>query len=479
MSVQPIDSPKVFISYAWESDEYKDRVKSFATELMNAGIEVVLDQWDLRAGNDMNAFMETSVTDESVTNVLILLSPTYESKANGRMGGVGAETQIISPEVYGRVDQTKFLPIVFLRSSDASISKPAYLRSILHFDLSNPNSYNSEYQRLVKTLYGVETSPKPELGVRPAWVDDGSSPPTRDLLSLDMIKGNDPPQIRRAAFLSELSKAVDEILCWDKTPADYSCKHKYLNAYLDVLPLRNTFNRVVRCYPYVDDGYVLVTDALERLWLGLDDSSTDARMVEMRKTLTHELFLYFVAIAYGYGDEFALGHVFSRDYQYGRSRRTSTGFGLFFHHDDELCSEINRRDGKPWLSPMARFWLENIDPDTCTAEAFVLADELCYNASVLHRNEDDVFLWFPKAYIYDKEFAAFNRFSNGLRSKSQLRKAAAMFGFLDVDGFVERFREVEQNDRAGAYSKYRYFEAFSSAPLLCHFVSSEQLGTRA
>lgn len=48
--------------------------------------------------------MEKSVLDESITNVLILIDPTYAKKANERAGGVGTETQIISAEVYNKVE---------------------------------------------------------------------------------------------------------------------------------------------------------------------------------------------------------------------------------------------------------------------------------------------------------------------------------------------------------------------------------------
>lgn len=69
---------------------------------MNDGIDVVLDQWSLKEGNDTYVFMEQSVTDSTITNVLILLDPNYEKKADTRDGGVGTETQIISPEVYNK-----------------------------------------------------------------------------------------------------------------------------------------------------------------------------------------------------------------------------------------------------------------------------------------------------------------------------------------------------------------------------------------
>ena len=64
-----IKHPKVFISYAWNSEDYQSKVISLASRLKDNGVEVILDKWNLREGNDMYAFMERSVTDDSVTNV--------------------------------------------------------------------------------------------------------------------------------------------------------------------------------------------------------------------------------------------------------------------------------------------------------------------------------------------------------------------------------------------------------------------------
>ena len=43
-----IDNPKVFISYAWGTEDYKEKVVSFAMDLMNDGIDVVLYRWSLK-----------------------------------------------------------------------------------------------------------------------------------------------------------------------------------------------------------------------------------------------------------------------------------------------------------------------------------------------------------------------------------------------------------------------------------------------
>lgn len=153
-----------------------------------ANIENILDKWSLKEGNDTFAFMEHCVTDPTVTNVLILLDPLYEKKANERSGGVGTETQIISAEVYNKVTQEKFLPVVFQRGDDGAVPKPAYLKGLLHFDLSRPENYDSEYQRLVRRLYGIESYPKPEIGTTPAWLDTTPTVTVKVRSKVDSLK---------------------------------------------------------------------------------------------------------------------------------------------------------------------------------------------------------------------------------------------------------------------------------------------------
>ena len=190
-----INNPKVFISYAWGDDAYQKKVMALAGALVGDGVEVLFDKWSLQEGNDTYSFMEKAVNDESVSNVLILLDPIYEKRANAREGGVGTETQIISPEIYNNVDQTKFLPIIFEKGTEGSIPKPSFLKGALHFDMSSEESYDSEYKRLVKRLYGVEIYKKPDLGKRPIWVDE----------QIDVIE---PKQITK---YNEIKKTKEEL----------------------------------------------------------------------------------------------------------------------------------------------------------------------------------------------------------------------------------------------------------------------------
>ena len=47
-----IETPKVFISYAWGDDEYQKMVLAFASQLVADGVDVVFDKWDLTEGNN-------------------------------------------------------------------------------------------------------------------------------------------------------------------------------------------------------------------------------------------------------------------------------------------------------------------------------------------------------------------------------------------------------------------------------------------
>ena len=98
--------PKIFISYSWSRDTL---VMDLANRLVSHGVDVVLDKWDLKEGNDKYKFMERCVDDPSITKVLIICDKAYAQKANDRTGGVGDETVIISSEVYGNARQEKFL----------------------------------------------------------------------------------------------------------------------------------------------------------------------------------------------------------------------------------------------------------------------------------------------------------------------------------------------------------------------------------
>lgn len=45
-------TPRVFISYSWTSTKFQQQVKELAERLVHDGVDVVLDIWDLKDGQD-------------------------------------------------------------------------------------------------------------------------------------------------------------------------------------------------------------------------------------------------------------------------------------------------------------------------------------------------------------------------------------------------------------------------------------------
>ncbi|TWU34910.1 SEFIR domain-containing protein [Novipirellula artificiosorum] len=161
---------KVFVSYAHTNEDHVEWVIDLATSLQADGIEVVLDQWDLREGQDANVFMEQMVTDESIDRILMVSDANYAAKADKREGGVGTESQIISAELYKQVGQTKFVAILRERDKDDQACLPVFYGSRIYIDMCDEESFSRNYERLVRHIFDKPLNVKPPLGKAPAFI---------------------------------------------------------------------------------------------------------------------------------------------------------------------------------------------------------------------------------------------------------------------------------------------------------------------
>ena len=139
-----------FISYSWESPEHNAWVERLADTLMEAGIEVILDKYELRGGDDIHRFMELALARSQ--HVLVICTPTYVLKADNREGGVGAETTLITPEFYDRYRrQKRFIPIIRRRSRKLK-SVPIYMSSLLYVDFQRDALYYESIDQLLEVI---------------------------------------------------------------------------------------------------------------------------------------------------------------------------------------------------------------------------------------------------------------------------------------------------------------------------------------
>ena len=476
-----IEQPKVFISYAWGTEDYKTKVLSFATDLIHDGIDVVLDRWSLKEGNDTYAFMEQSVTDSTITNVLILLDPIYEKKANGRDGGVGTETQIISPEIYNKVKQEKFLPVIFERKVNGEIPKPQYLKTMLHFDLSQDENYDSEYQRLVKRLYGIEIVEKPQLGKRPSWLEEKNIIPTKTRTRYECLKQQKSKNVKKEEFRNFLISIKMKIVNFNKDElGDSISAEKYIEIYEETKLYRDDFLHLLKYSFYVPEAYKIVASVMEEICVEIKDKKGYG--AEAIKTLLHEMFIYLIAFYLKNKDYDALAYILSKTYfvsKYGNNDAQS--FNAFYDNNMNFDNAVSQKDGKNYCSGTACYWINNINMEVCNKNEFILADIFCYNAAIFVENYTSDWFWFPIIYIYGTmqyENNLFRQFAVRLKSKEHLQEVAKIMGFSDVEVFKKKYIEIETKMKEGSFHDYRYKNVFETAPLICQFVKAEELGIR-
>ena len=158
--------PKIFISYSWVK---KQEAIDLAEKLCSHRVDVILDVWDLKPGQDKYFFMEQCVTNPEIDKVIMICDKSYTEKANERRGGVGDETMIISPDIYEKATQEKFIPVVIELNDDGKPFLPAYLKSRIYIDISGDN-FEEGYEQLVRTIYEQPEKRKPELGELPDFL---------------------------------------------------------------------------------------------------------------------------------------------------------------------------------------------------------------------------------------------------------------------------------------------------------------------
>lgn len=166
-------APKLFISYCWSHAQHEQWVVNLATELREMGVDVILDKWDLKEGHDAVAFMEQMVTNPEIKKVAMICDEKYASKADGRSGGVGTETQIISREVYENQAQEKFVAVIAEKDGNGKPFLPTYYKSRIYIDLSEADRYAENFERLLRWTFDKPLYVKPELGVRPSFLSEG------------------------------------------------------------------------------------------------------------------------------------------------------------------------------------------------------------------------------------------------------------------------------------------------------------------
>ena len=159
MTVSP---PRVFISYSHDSAQHKSWVLKLAATLRSRGVDAILDQWDLRPGDDLPQFMEQSLAESNYA--VMVCTRRYVEKANAGEGGVGYEKMIMTAASLSSISDSKVIPIIREKGTP---STPTFLATKIYVDFTDDNEIEFALDELLRVLLDAPLFEKPEIGGDP------------------------------------------------------------------------------------------------------------------------------------------------------------------------------------------------------------------------------------------------------------------------------------------------------------------------
>ena len=470
---------KVFISYSWSSDAHEQWVLHLASQLVSDGIDVVLDKWDLKEGQDTYEFMEQMVDSQEIAKVLLIVDGEYANKANLRRGGVGTETQIVSPEIYTDTKQEKFVPIVVQPDTKEKVL-PTYLKGRLFIDFSNQDDFDINYEKLIRNIYDKPLLRKPKLGKTPTYIlsEEVDNFKTSSLARrIDQILDRNPERInyRISDFLETFLSAFDEqIIHHDGSRDLMTIGEKIINKMRQYDGLRNDYvSFLIKIFKsqiqFDNEIFVNFFESILNVIRDRDNQRvTYPYTKEHFKISIWEIFILTIAIALRYkqynlvSDIFYSKYIINEElYQY---RGESQQFDIFYYHAEAIDHYYKETTGKNLHNSMVDFFLKRL-PTTLNSIDVVTADYLCYYVCQLNGTR-----WFPQLYIYgqDRKLEFFRRFE----SRRFAEKAMIVFNVKNLD----ELKVILKNDNENNDPQSGYHRSFSRIFKLSHMIDLDKLG---
>ena len=481
MTEKSVEHPKVFISYSWAVQEL---VIELAQQLRAHGVDVCLDVWDLKDGHDKYAFMEQSVNDESISKVLIICDKTYQEKADGRIGGVGDETVIITPAIYGRIKQEKFIPVVFEFDADGNACVPAYLKSRIYINLAPDNeNRESEYEKLLRDIFDKPLHKKTALGKKPEWLENEN-------VNFSAIRGLFKQIMRQDARASSnleflLRSVADEFVAIAKQytlPYDKPKDEGLLIAIEQSKDVRDLF--IEYCDVLLRGGIQLgltLSSLIEQLYNTLTDASMDGSfepyVFDLYYFMTWELFIVTTAFLLHHKKYDELNKMLCKTYWLRADPYnvdlTPHNYFAIRRSMRALESSCKIKYTNPKVFTVAGDILVHREKgNILTKKALVEADLVLFQFGrtklvPMATVDSD---WVPMTYVYDNRYGKQMLWAK-MCSRAYCKEIAHLFGVQTY----EQIQEVIAFPRNK--SEMRFPQAFESARLITDSIALKDIGT--
>jgi len=470
MTDRPSEPVRAFISYSWSSLTHETWVLNLASRLREDGVDVILDKWDLKPGHDANAFMESMVTDESVTKVMMICDKVYTTKANGRSGGVGTESQIISPEIYKASRQDKYAALVTEQDEEGKPFIPVFYSGRIFFDFCSGDRFEESYEQLLRWLVDRPSFVKPKLGQVPeallgaAPVASGTrSALQRALKSIQEMAPSGPALVREMGerLIAEV-KALAPLARPGEPEDDIM-----LEAVASMRPYLHQLAELTRtiCRFAADretwDRLLDIVEGLGALMFRAESENRELRYEWQRdafRLIAHDAFLSTLGIAIDEERfdlaEWMLSKAWLMKEPNGSNRPATSDYTEFRHYLKSLefrkqRLKLNRIDLQADLVKDAHG-----GGALPTFESVMQADLIAF----IRSGQFDIYhQWYPTTLVYAVDrFAAFPAFARA-EATSYLKRLLPVLGCRDLAGLKARLAELSSGRRVSQMFDHQGF----------------------
>lgn len=456
-----MENPKIFISYSWHPEENKIRVQRLAERLMQDGVNVKLDVWDLKHGHDKYVFMEQLVKDPDIKKVLVICNEDYARKADDRTGGVGTESTIMSSDIYSLAEQTKFIPIL-VEKKNGEPCLPTFLKSRMYIDMSSNDIYELGYDQLLRDIYEKPLLRKPALGKMPSYLAADEpvllSTAQEQRMLKEKVADSTNLQTLIARYCNKLIESLDQFKVsfrGGKTSDLIEMIEKSIASMQVVINDFMTFVDTVASNSECNGKQFV--DFFEKLLQYYEDkdielaSSTDSWHLcnDNYRFFNYELFLSFTAIMLKYERFDIIKEVTDTDYcilsnRLGRQIK-ALNFAEFQKYNYTL--DYHKNKGFSSSSQVA-FLMNNYGGDKFAS--WVEVDILLYYLSLIYGKPGDrMSMWYPTLSIYNRAFEILPK----IASMRYFEKAKVMFGVGDKDSFKTLLVRTKDELQRDAYHR--------------------------
>ena len=456
-----MENPKVFISYSWHPEKNKIWVQRLAERLIQDGVNVKLDVWDLKHGHDKYVFMEQMVKDPDIKKVLVICNEDYARKADDRTGGVGTESTIMSSDIYSLAEQTKFIPIL-AEKKNGEPCLPTFLKSRMYVDMSSNDIYELGYNQLLRDIYEKPLLRKPALGKMPSYLAADEpvllSTAQEQRMLKEKVAESTNLQTWIAKYCDKLIESLDQFKVTFRGGKTGDLIEMIEKSIASMQVVNNDFITFVETVASNSEcnGKQFV-DFFEKLLQYYEDkdielaSSTDSWHLcnDNYRFFNYELFLSFAAIMLKYERFDIIKEVVDTDYcilsnRLGRQIK-ALNFAEFQKHNYTLDYYKNKGFSS---SSQVAILMNNYGGEKF--DSWVEVDILLYYLSLIYGKPGDrISMWYPTLSIYNRAFEILPK----IASMRYFEKAKVMFGVGDKDSFKTLLVRTKDELQRDAYHR--------------------------